>query len=441
MELSSREVAGLFWLGVLLGWVGWKSAGFRESTAELLGFAIKPIFIVPIALFAAYMVLVVWMASWIGLWSPALASDTVVWFVTIGILYLFRATRADREEDFTRRALIAVVSVGFLLELYVNLETFPLAVEMVLVPVAAVLSMVAVVTTKQESQPVHRLVSRLLGVIGVVVIGYTSIRLIERLSHGEGNEVALAFVLPLWLTLAAVPAVFGFGVFVAYEGAWSRLRMVAADRQHYRRGVAATVAGYRLRLRDVGAFAGSWPRRVAEAETLPAAVGVVREHSARMRAREAAEREAAENLVRYAGVDGEDDEGRRLDRREFDATVAALEWIHTCQMGAYQRAGSGRYEVGIVERVLPAALGRTKELPEDHGIQLRVRRDGQAWYAWRSTVSGWVFGIGADGRPPAERFYDGPVPPGGFPGAWPGWREPFERGGNWEPPSVMPEVC
>jgi hypothetical protein len=55
-------------------------------------------------------------------------------------------------------------------------------------------------------------------------------------------------------------------------------------------------------------------------------------------------------------------------------------------------------------------------LPENHGVQVEVSADGSAWFAWRRTVTGWVFAIVATGPPADQWEYDGPEPPDGFPG-------------------------
>ena len=109
-----------------------------------------------------------------------------------------------------------------------------------------------------------------------------------------------------------------------------------------------------------------------------------------------------------------DAEGRRLDRREFKETTEALKYLATCQMGWYRNRG-GRYHG---ENLL-SALGdwfTRRGLPKDHGIVIRVAKDGQAWYAWRRTVTGWCFAIGAAGPPPDQWEFDGHEAPNGFPG-------------------------
>jgi hypothetical protein len=145
-------------------------------------------------------------------------------------------------------------------------------------------------------------------------------------------------------------------------------------------------------------------------------------------AREATE--AADRLVRYAGVDGVDDEGCRLDRREFDETTTTLLRLATCHMGWYDR--QSRYKSDLFELLEQDFVRRG--LPEDHGIEQRISKNGKTWFAWRRTVTGWVFAIGASDVPPNQWQYDGPEPPTGFPGEDPAWgAHPFEldRCRNW----------
>jgi hypothetical protein len=89
----------------------------------------------------------------------------------------------------------------------------------------------------------------------------------------------------------------------------------------------------------------------------------------------------------------------------------------------------GRYRTDLM-----TVLGAFERqgLPAEHGITMRVSKSGQAWYAWRRTVTGYVFGIGANGPTPNEWLYEGEEPPTGFPGHDPPWgNEPFNTSPNW----------
>jgi hypothetical protein len=145
----------------------------------------------------------------------------------------------------------------------------------------------------------------------------------------------------------------------------------------------------------------------------------------------------AEAALLHAGSDEVDEEGRRRDRREFRATRDALRRLSNAQMGRHRN--QGRYDPELLE-VLRDALVRVDRLPPDLGIRLAVGDDGQSWYAWRTTPSGYVFAVGAsapchvlpDGEPTDWR-YEGHEAPTGPPGADPRWGpEPYGQDyPNW----------
>ena len=81
-------------------------------------------------------------------------------------------------------------------------------------------------------------------------------------------------------------------------------------------------------------------------------------------------------------------------------------------MGHYRNRG--RYRTDLLDFALDGSGGQ--DLPNPHGVEMRVSTDGHRWMAWRRTITGWVFAIGAAGPPPDQWEYDGAVPPDGFPG-------------------------
>ena len=157
------------------------------------------------------------------------------------------------------------------------------------------------------------------------------------------------------------------------------------------------------RLADATGFRGTWRE-----------IGDLRQEA---KDRTAVERNRNRRIVENIGVEGVDESGRRLDRREYEATQNALRWLATCHMGHY-RNGSQRYRQDLLPIV--ASHFERDGPSKEHGIEMRVAPDGTGWFAYRRTVTGLWFGIGAAGPPPDQWLYDGPLPPPGMP-AEPEW--------------------
>ncbi len=144
----------------------------------------------------------------------------------------------------------------------------------------------------------------------------------------------------------------------------------------------------------------------------------------------------AVDIERNAGSKRVDDTGRLVDDREFKETCGALRHLGTSQMGWY-RNRRGRFRPDLLDILAPNLVSQ-HGLPVEHGVHLRVAGDGQTWWAWRTTPSGLVFGLGGTAPPegewpPGEWQYEGWEPPSGPPGADPSWGErPFvSNPPNW----------
>lgn len=426
--LSDRELASLAWIGLVGLWaVFW--APLRQALRRVAGALLKPVLLIPLALFALYMAGIVGLASLTPAWKFDLLNDTLIWFVTAGVVLFYGAGNAAKESGWFGRKAIDAVKVAVFLECYLNLHTLSFIGEFLLQAWLLVLVLTAAAATSDRSLKGFKVwAGRLQAFTGLALLVYVAVWLAGNWQTIDLSQNARELALPVWLSLFAVPALFAWSWYMTWDGARGQLRRSSPDGRISWRSRLAVLLGYRFGIRDLHRFAHPWSRRVAEAPSLHAALQVVREHRAKLRKERAETRQAADDLKRYAGVEGSDAEGRQLDRREFTETVHSLELVSSAHMGWWRHEPVGRYKPRVADVVAVFARG----LPEEHGIVMKVRKDGQAWYAWRRTISGWVLAVGAKGEPPNQWFYDGPQPPRGYPGSDPAWpATPFEQGPNW----------
>jgi hypothetical protein len=228
--------------------------------------------------------------------------------------------------------------------------------------------------------------------------------------------LALEFFLPVWLTAGLLPLIYILSLYITYDSALRGINRAAGENRPRWRAWLALTIGLHVRHRDVGAFNWNWGRRLVEAPTVGAAREVIRDFRSERRAALQAIADEVERVRRYAGSDETDEAGRRLDRREFEETTDALRWLQMAQTNMYRNHG-GRYRDDLLRMISDDFRG----LPKESGVVLKVAEDGQAWYAWRRTITGWCFAAGAAGPPPDQWEFDGPEPPRDFPGRDPLW--------------------
>jgi hypothetical protein len=108
-----------------------------------------------------------------------------------------------------------------------------------------------------------------------------------------------------------------------------------------------------------------------------------------------------DRLEPYAGVAGVDDEGRR----EFEETQGAPDPRFGAD-GVVPESRPGRYRSELLDVLAPQF--ERAGLPKDHGIELHVSHNGKSWWAWRRTVTGRCFAIGAAEPLPTSGSSTGP---------------------------------
>ena len=124
-------------------------------------------------------------------------------------------------------------------------------------------------------------------------------------------------------------------------------------------------------------------------------------------ARVLAERLYKQREEQFAGSDETDEDGKRRDTRGFDEAKKSLHWLGVIQMGQWRN--HDRYGDDL-EAMAPGSLG-DKMLHDKSKIHLSISDNRREYSAWRSTPSGWCFGIAGRGGPPNEQLYAGMGPP------------------------------
>ena len=413
MLLNNRELASLIWLVVAAAWI-LSNRKPRSATVEILKNLARPVLLVPLLLMMGWVALEIRVGSELTLWNIGLAYNTAVWTVGTALVLFFNINEAADDPRFFRKTVIGTLKASVVVAFFINLFVFSLLAELILQPALTILVMLEVVSgRKPEFQPGKKVVDAFLTGIGVLLLGYTMSELYAQWAHLDPRALLLQFSLPVWLTIGILPFIYVLSLVLVYDGALRRVNWATSDWRARWRTRFVLARDFGLRQNELRSFTGMWIKRLSASADVASARAVVRQFRTEQRAAEQAKRDAEERLRRYAGSNDVDKEGRRLDRREFKETTNALRFLATCQMGWYQNRGQ-RYH----RKQLLSAIGddfSRRGLPKEHGITVRVAKDGQAWYAWRRTVTGWCFAIGAAGSPPDQWEFDGPEPPKGFP--------------------------
>lgn len=416
---NNRQWAFIFWIVVLLV-LAFSLRDTRSVISDVLKAAASPKLLFPIVVLVGWVAVLAYLGAQVGLWDSDRVTDTVMWFITVGLVLFGNSGHASSERHFFRRKAFAALEFSAFLEVLSEVFVLNVFAECALQFVLALLGGMSVVASRQrEHRQVKKLVELTLASVSVGLLLYVVISLVDNWGAIDKGDLSREFALPVWLTAGTLPYIYVVGLWAAYEAVFFRIGWKSeAGWLERTRSKLVLLSSFHVKARDVGAFCDPWQSKLASAASLRDGKRVVGDFRRAQRDAVREATEAQERLVLYAGVDGVDDAGRRLDRREFEATIDTLRLLAECQEGWYNNEGT-RYRLEFLD-IFVAAFA-AERLPDPPGIEMRVSKSGQKWYAWRRTVSGWVFAIGAAGPPPDLWEYDGADPPSGFPGDDAAW--------------------
>ncbi|WP_392424665.1 hypothetical protein [Barrientosiimonas humi] len=413
--MSNREAAIFILLGAAFVWMLWQPAvraSMRGVARQLLWSKLT----VALVAYLATIGVAVYGAWRLSLWTMDLLAATVLWFLLTGFAWFINLGGAGKDDDFFKRRFLETLGFVAFFEFFVNAQTLPLAWEIVgQVGLAFVVMLNVVAGGEPRFRPVARLTAGLLAAASLGLAGFTAISLVSNWPTVDKAGLLRELLMPVWLAAAVIPYLYLVAFYMGYELLFVRLSFMNDRRPPSVRAKIGLLLGLRGSLVDVGAFTGSFAREAAQSEHIRATLNQVRSFKRHREAEALARTRARDRLADNAGCHGVDEHGLVLDRREFAKTKDALRWLATCHMGWYRRDDRpNEYRRDLLD-ILVATDSKQLGFESDTPIVSKVRKDGQAWYAYRRTPSGHVFGVGADGPPPSQWFYDGAASPDGYP--------------------------
>lgn len=279
--MNNRELATVIWAGVFLLAI-LSNRDLRRSLWSVVVAIVQPKLLVPLALMVGFVYGLLQGGGALSVWRPALAPDTVAWAIGSGITLFGWSVRVFKPGGSFGRVIRASISSTIFVEAFVNLYVFPLAVELLLLPLAVFIAGMSAVAESDRQfasakyAPVKRLLAGLAKTLGFVLIGWVLVNLATGWREFNISLNAEKLALPIWLTLATLPFVAALGAFANYDSAFAMIRWASDDRRRRVRARLALAWELGLRVRHVGSFNAPWCKELTAAGSLAEARGVVR---------------------------------------------------------------------------------------------------------------------------------------------------------------------
>jgi len=232
---NNREISTAIWLMVFAIWAITKS-GVRAALRNLIRSFLKWQILVPLLAMIVYIALMVWGLSATGFWDASAIKITVLWVFGSALIMLFLANEAQKKEGFFRKAILNNLTLIAVLEFVLNVYTFSLWIELLLVPsltLIVMLKTVAELRVKVESS--YKVVDSLLGyVLAFIGLGLLSLTICQVINYPDRFLTIYNmrdFLLPVVLSSLFLPFLYIWALILTYEKIFVLINIFNEDRK------------------------------------------------------------------------------------------------------------------------------------------------------------------------------------------------------------------
>jgi hypothetical protein len=153
---NSREIALLLWIAVIV--LAVLLSKLRKSLIPIIEILTSKMFVIIFSLIGAYLFGIILLFKNLEVWQNSNLKDVLFWLFTVGLILAFKINDAKSNAYF-KGIFLSAIKWTIVLEFVVNLYSFSLFTEIIILPVLVFLAMTQAVAEMDEK---HKVVSKFL---------------------------------------------------------------------------------------------------------------------------------------------------------------------------------------------------------------------------------------------------------------------------------------
>lgn len=229
MELNSRELATLIWLGIIAAIIV-AMPFMRKSLGSVWQAFMHPAILQVLAIFTLYVGLMIWLLHAICWWDWDQLKNTIIWAFSVALVAVFHSNKIEDEPGYFRNWITENFQIMAFVQFLITLYTYPLPVELIVIPIVTLLtSMIAVGENKLETKFTAAILTNVLGILALIFFGYALIMTVMDFWSYATIQTWRDLYVPIVLSIFFLPFIFVLFVFMSYEKTFSALPFSIKD--------------------------------------------------------------------------------------------------------------------------------------------------------------------------------------------------------------------
>ena len=165
-----------------------------------------------------YIGIMVFAFNKMGFWDVSAMKDTILWTFGSAFVTYFSLNNVVQDSAYFKNVILDNIKFVLIMEFVVNLYSFSLPVEIIIMPIISFIVMANVIAeSKPEFTQVRKLFNFILGVFGLFLIAYTFREIILDFENFATFKNLRDFFLPPLFSIFLLPFVYIMALFMQYE--------------------------------------------------------------------------------------------------------------------------------------------------------------------------------------------------------------------------------
>lgn len=212
---NNREIALLLWIAVIVLAVLFSK--LRKSLVPIIKILTSKMFLIIFSLIGIYLFGIIFLFKHLDVWQNSNLKDVLFWLFTVGLILVFKINDAKSNAYF-KGIFLSAIKWTIVLEFVVNLYSFSLFSEIIILPVLVFLAMTqAVAEMDEKHKVVSKFLQNIIAIAGLSIFSYSLYKTVINFDAVLNFQNLVSFLLPSTITILFIPFVYFLALYSTYE--------------------------------------------------------------------------------------------------------------------------------------------------------------------------------------------------------------------------------
>lgn len=215
---STREIATILWTLIFFIFI-FRDKSIRISLRKIAATLFNKKLLIPLLFLYIYLATILYLLYTINIWEMYLLKDSIIWGVFSATTLMFKSFDNNKDyKEFITIYFFSSLKLVFIFEFLINFFTFNLLIELILIPLIAILVIFEVVSEKEQKYKQIYTISRYIQcIIGLILIIYVSISVFNDFNSLGSLSVLKSVLFTPFMTILIFPYIYIIKLYTIYE--------------------------------------------------------------------------------------------------------------------------------------------------------------------------------------------------------------------------------